>query len=72
MTILTIESNKSSLLFEKLLNRELDVIITSKSGEMHPDLTSQLLYQKPVVGIYHHSLVERLRKISRPLPQGEK
>lgn len=59
---LTIESNKSSLLFEKLLNRELDVIITSKSGEMHPDLTSQLLYQEPIVGIYHHSLGRKLKK----------
>jgi DNA-binding transcriptional LysR family regulator len=59
---LTIESNKSSLLFEKLLNRELDVIITSKSGEMHPDLTSQLLYQEPIVGIYNHSLGRKLKK----------
>jgi DNA-binding transcriptional LysR family regulator len=59
---LTIESNKSSLLFEKLLNRELDVIITSKSGELHPDLTSQLLYQEPIVGIYHHSLGRKLKK----------
>ncbi len=59
---LTIESNKSSLLFEKLLNRELDVIITSKSGEMHPDLTSHLLYQEPIVGIYHHSLGRQLKR----------
>ena len=59
---LTIESSKSSLLFEKLLNRELDIIITSKSGETHPDLTSQLLYQEPVVGIYNYRLAQKLKK----------
>ena len=57
-----VESSKSSLLFEKLLNRELDIIITSKSGETHPDFISQLLYQEPVVGIYNHRLEKKLSK----------
>ena len=59
---LTVESSKSSLLFEKLLNRELDIIITSKSGETHPDFISQLLYQEPVVGIYNHRLEKAEQK----------
>ncbi len=57
-----IESNKSSILYEKLLNRELDIIITSKSAESHPDLTSHLLYQEPVIGIYNYRLRKKLKK----------
>jgi DNA-binding transcriptional LysR family regulator len=59
---LTIETNKSSLLFEKLLNRELDIIITSKSADSHPDLTSHILYQEPVICIYNCRLGKKLKK----------
>ncbi len=59
---LTIESSKSSTLFEKLLNRDLDIIITSKSGENYPDLQSRLIYQEPVVGIYNNKLKYKFKK----------
>ncbi len=61
---LTIESSKSSTLFEKLLNRDLDIIITSKSGENYPDLESKLIYQEPIVGIYNSALKNRPKKKS--------
>ena len=61
---LTIESSKSSTLFEKLLNRDLDIIITSKSGENYPDLESRLIYQEPIVGIYNTLLKNKLKKKS--------
>lgn len=59
---LTIESSKSSTLFEKLLNRDLDIIITSKSGENYPELESKLIYKEPVVGIYHDRLKRQMKK----------
>jgi DNA-binding transcriptional LysR family regulator len=59
---LTIESSKSSTLFEKLLNRDLDMIITSKSGENYPELESKLIYKEPIVGICHNSLKRRMKK----------
>lgn len=61
---LTIESSKSSTLFEKLLNRDLDIIITSKSGENYPDLESKLIYQEPVVGVYNAALKHKLKNKS--------
>jgi DNA-binding transcriptional LysR family regulator len=61
---LTIESSKSSTLFEKLLNRDLDIIITSKSGENYPDLESKLIYQEPIVGIYNSTLKNKPKKKS--------
>lgn len=59
---LTIECSKSSTLFEKLLNRDLDIIITSKSGENYPDLESKLIYQEQVVGIYNKELKKKIKK----------
>jgi DNA-binding transcriptional LysR family regulator len=59
---LTLESSKSSSLFEKLLNRDLDIIITSKSGENYPDLESKLIYQEQVVGIYNNHLEKTIKK----------
>lgn len=61
---LTIESSKSSTLFEKLLNRDLDIIITSKSGENYPDLESKLIYQEPIIGIYNTALRSKLKNKS--------
>ncbi len=49
---------------EKLLNRDLDIIITSKSGENYPDLESRLIYQEPIVGIYNTLLKNKLKKNS--------
>jgi DNA-binding transcriptional LysR family regulator len=59
---LTIECSKSSTLFEKLLNRDLDIIITSKSGENYPDLESKLIYQEQVVGIYNNAFEKKIKK----------
>lgn len=58
---LHLETNKSSILMEKILNRDLDIIISGEGLYQHSYLKQSLVYKTPLIGIYN----AKLKKISK-------